>query len=236
MTALAAALLLRAAAGRDAPPPRCPSCPGPKNLLVLGDQMHAGLSDRETIIGSTGLLATRLCARLVAPLPCRMLNGRHGLSVSCRLDWTDFFALVDDDGDNRSQLQNTLPCYRRRDSVSMIISSTCQQNWDRALLARRRQRIGCRRRRPDRRGRRGQLCAPGQRDRASGSGRAGRRPRVASKWNAVRLAPDEPVLRLARCSYGSRARARASVDGPARLAPGDAAARARPRGQGKAPL
>lgn len=105
-----------------------------------------------------------------------------------------------------------------------------------SALARRRQRIGARRRRPGRRGRRGRLCAPGQRDRASGSGRAGRRPRVASERNAVRLAPDEPVLRLARRSYGSRARARASVDGPARLAPGDAAPRARSRGRSEVRL
>ena len=68
---------------------------GPKNLLVLGPQSHAGLSDRETVIGSMGLLALQLCARLVAPLPCHALNGRHGASVSCRLDWADLFELKD---------------------------------------------------------------------------------------------------------------------------------------------
>ena len=80
--------------------PSCPAClEGPTNLIVLGSQSRAGLSDRETIVGSMGLLATQLCARLVAPLPCQALNGRHGLTVSCRLDWQDFFALVDGRGE-----------------------------------------------------------------------------------------------------------------------------------------
>ena len=71
--------------------PSCPAClEGPTNLIILGSQSRAGLSDRETIVGSMGLLATQLCARLVAPLPCHALNGRHGLTVSCRLDWQDF--------------------------------------------------------------------------------------------------------------------------------------------------
>lgn len=80
--------------------PSCPtSCVGSKNLIVLGSQSKAGLSDRETIVGSMGLLATQLCAKLVAPLPCNALNGRHGLVVSCNLDWQDFFALVDGRGE-----------------------------------------------------------------------------------------------------------------------------------------
>ena len=81
--------------------PPCPAC-GPfgetGSLVVLGNQRAAGMSDRETIIGSMGHLASQLCARLVAPQPCVSLNGRHGVSLSCRVDWGDFFSLRDGRG------------------------------------------------------------------------------------------------------------------------------------------
>ena len=79
----------------------CPVCPegGSANVLVLGNQRQAGMSDRETIIGSTAHLAAQLCAKLVAPLPCHSLNGRHGVSLSCRMEWVDFFSLVDGSGE-----------------------------------------------------------------------------------------------------------------------------------------
>ena len=80
--------------------PPCPACArGRGNVLLLGNQKAAGMSDRETIIGSMGHLAAQLCGRLVAPQPCVSLNGRHGVRLSCRLDWADFFALEDGAGE-----------------------------------------------------------------------------------------------------------------------------------------
>mmetsp|Transcript_22284 Transcript_22284/g.76430 ORF Transcript_22284/g.76430 Transcript_22284/m.76430 type:complete len:664 (-) Transcript_22284:67-2058(-) len=69
----------------------CPTDCGASSVILLGDQNRAGFADRQTVVGSMAMLAASLCAKLVAPKPCRALNGKHGVQVHCDVDWADYF-------------------------------------------------------------------------------------------------------------------------------------------------
>ena len=80
------------------PREHCRGCTrAPASFIVLrpGSQRRAGLSDRAVILYYVSELAASLCAQVVAPGPCRMLDPQHNneQQVSCQQQWSHYFEL-----------------------------------------------------------------------------------------------------------------------------------------------
>ena len=74
----------------DAPSVCRPTCSCEGSSIVLGaSQLAAGYADRLAVLQALGSVAIALCARLEAPLPCKMLDRKHngGDRLSCSHGW-----------------------------------------------------------------------------------------------------------------------------------------------------
>ena len=72
-------------------------CNTPRSTVVLTatEQRLAGLADRHYILENLANLAHSLCADLVVPRPCDLLERRHngGMAINCSVRWSRYFQL-----------------------------------------------------------------------------------------------------------------------------------------------
>ena len=78
---------------------RCkPTCAERRSVIIYDDHgpaRAAGLRDRQLVLQTLTELAVSLCAWLVVPPPCELLNRRHneGRNLPCTHNWTRYMSL-----------------------------------------------------------------------------------------------------------------------------------------------
>ena len=101
-----------------------------------------GLNDRLSALRGAGNLAASLCARLVVPQPCQMLDPRHnkGMRVDCSIGWERYMhaTMLKDDSQMMVPIRNarsggacemgTGPNSRDATSVSSVVAETQLRN------------------------------------------------------------------------------------------------------------
>ena len=89
-----------------------------------------GLNDRLSALRGAGNLAASLCARLVVPQPCQMLDPRHnkGMRVDCSIGWERYMhaTMLKDDSQMMVPIRNA----RTNSRLQIRVKAKCgPKNW-----------------------------------------------------------------------------------------------------------